>query len=108
MFTAMMPTVMTFPLEMPTFKKNYWYSMKLYYLAKSCADLPFQIIYSLISKYVLIIYFMTDQPPSATRYFRLWTIDRFLGIASDNASLHWFSFYFLQKSSFNFIQEITS
>lgn len=76
MFGAMMPTVLTFPMELSVFIKeraNGWYSCGIYYIAKTLADIPFQVIFPAI--YGSIIYYMNAQVWSLWRFTMfLWML----------------------------------
>nr|QAV55726.1 ATP-binding cassette sub-family G member 4-like protein [Sogatella furcifera] len=69
MFSSMMPTILTFPLEMDVYKRehlNNWYSLGPLYMAKSLVDIPFQMVYTIV--YISIVYYLTDQPQEIERF----------------------------------------
>ncbi len=70
MMGAMMVTVLTFPLEMNVLRnewRNGWYKCWSYFIGRTLADLPFQIIFPFL--YCAIAYYMTGQVNDVWRYF---------------------------------------
>jgi len=87
-FAGMMPTLLSFPLEMNIIRRehmNFWYSMKVYYFATTLAFIPAQVLFPTIS--VTIVYFMTHQPMQPFRYFQVTSILVLLSIFAESYGL---------------------
>lgn len=63
MFSTLMPIIVSFPSEMSTLVKetyNGWYGLNVYFLARTFADLPIQVLCALCHNSIL--YWITNQP----------------------------------------------
>ncbi|KAI1301490.1 ATP-binding cassette sub-family G member 4 [Halotydeus destructor] len=70
MFSGLMPTVITFPLEMAAFvkeKTNNWYTVTNYFMGKSLAEIPFQLVFVFL--FIIMSYFWNGEPNEAWRFF---------------------------------------
>lgn len=106
-FVAILTYFITVPLEMSVFVRehlNYWYSLKAYYLAKTLADVPFQVMKTsnilqyevlklsffqiiLTTCYIVGVYFITDQPLDPTRFFMFLFIAVLTALVSQSFGL---------------------
>ncbi|XP_046639073.1 ATP-binding cassette sub-family G member 1-like isoform X3 [Daphnia pulicaria] len=100
-FTAAIPTAVTFPLERKVLARehlNNWYSLKAYYIAKTLADIPFQILFPTVN--VVIIYIMTKQPMSMERFIMLLVIVIGISLAGQGIGLFFGAGFDIQEAVF--------
>ncbi len=64
---------------------NHWYSLKAYYLAKTLADIPFQIVFPTL--YLVTVYLMTNQPMSIERFGMLLAITICMSLVAQGIGL---------------------
>ncbi|EFX86599.1 ABC protein, subfamily ABCG [Daphnia pulex] len=101
LYVALVPTILTFTLERKVLVREYlnnWYSLKAYYLAKTLADIPFQIILPLV--YMVIVYFMTGQPIDFERFSMLSVITIWISLIGQGFGLFFGAIFSIDVATF--------
>uniref|UniRef100_A0AAG5D9H0 ABC transporter domain-containing protein n=1 Tax=Anopheles atroparvus TaxID=41427 RepID=A0AAG5D9H0_ANOAO len=79
-FANAMTVVLTFPLEMAVFVREYksnYYPISAYYFSKLFADFPLML--SGVTCFQLIVYYLTGQPNETNRVVMFWVISALFG-----------------------------
>ncbi|KAI4495840.1 hypothetical protein M0802_008246 [Mischocyttarus mexicanus] len=87
-YTNMMPSVLKFPLEIGILKKeqfNNWYNLKTYFFALLIANLPIQLLFTLIV--CIISYVLSDQPLDLNRILMFIGISILTTLIADSFGL---------------------
>lgn len=87
-YTAIIPAVLKFPLELPVLKKeqfNNWYQLKTYYAAFMVADIPIQILFC--TCFTTTSYFMSSQPCEWDRFIMFLTVCCLLTITAESVGI---------------------
>nr|XP_022913355.1 ATP-binding cassette sub-family G member 1-like isoform X1 [Onthophagus taurus] len=83
-YTAMMPAVLKFPLELPVIKReqfNNWYKLRTYYASFLVSHIPIQVIFCIA--YACVAYFLSAQPAEANRFFMFVLICCLISISAE-------------------------
>uniref|UniRef100_A0A2S2QQM8 ATP-binding cassette sub-family G member 4 n=1 Tax=Sipha flava TaxID=143950 RepID=A0A2S2QQM8_9HEMI len=85
MYTPLMPVLLKFPHEVQLLKREYfnrWYGLNAYFCALTCSQLPAQLILS--SVYIVITYFLTNQPLEWDRMLKFYVICVMVSLSSES------------------------
>ncbi|KAF2896641.1 hypothetical protein ILUMI_09535 [Ignelater luminosus] len=83
-YTYLMSPVLLFPFEVRLLKREYfnrWYGLKPYFLALSLRSLPLMLVLGMA--FIIITYFITDQPMELDRFILFSLASILVGIASE-------------------------
>ncbi|XP_017775626.1 PREDICTED: ATP-binding cassette sub-family G member 1-like isoform X1 [Nicrophorus vespilloides] len=87
-YTSMMPAVVKFPSEIPIIKKesfNNWYKLNTYYMAYIMANMPVQVVFSLV--YTVISYLISGQPIEVMRMLMVFGIQTIVSLIAESFGL---------------------
>ncbi|XP_026476016.1 ATP-binding cassette sub-family G member 4-like [Ctenocephalides felis] len=87
-YTTMMPAILKLPSELPVLRKesfNNWYKLRTYYTAFLVANIPVQIMFSVL--FCSVSYVMTYQPLEMYRFLMYVAICVLVTLASDGIGI---------------------
>ncbi|CAH0387257.1 unnamed protein product [Bemisia tabaci] len=88
LYIPMLPVLLHFPQEVQLLKREYfnrWYSLNAYFFAMIFSRIPLQMMLSTV--YIVLAYFLTDQPMEWSRGLKFAAICYLIAITSEGMAL---------------------